>query len=59
MTRLTDKGEYIAPIEGSGICDEYDPAGVGAMDVDGFPQCAWCGWPKTFHAAFVKRGDQE
>lgn len=49
MSALTEDGEYIAPEPGSGVCDEYDPAGSGAMDADGFPQCAACGWPKTFH----------
>lgn len=49
MNGLTENGEYIPPEPGSAVCHEYDEAGIDAMDADGFPQCAACGWPKSFH----------
>jgi hypothetical protein len=53
--RIRDDGEHIEPIPGDPVCDDYDAAGAGAMDADGCPQCAWCGWPKSFHALFAER----
>ncbi len=50
VNHLTENGEYIPPEPGSAVCADYDPAGIDAIDSDGYPQCAACGWPKSFHA---------
>lgn len=47
---MSEHGEYIPPKNGDPVCDEFDQAGMGAgLEGDGYPQCAKCGWPRSFH----------